>query len=79
MSWKCLFPMLALTGCVGELSSPGPANAPATTEAAAQPAALELRRLTRVELDNTLLTALKALGSTQTTFGEVSGEIAGLR
>ena len=26
-----------------------------------------------------LLTALKALGSTQTTFGEVSGEIAGLR
>ena len=26
-----------------------------------------------------LLTALRALGSTQTSFGEVSGEIAGLR
>ena len=26
-----------------------------------------------------LLTALRAIGSTQTTFGEVSGEIPGLR
>ena len=48
--------MLGLAACVGEispLSTAQPGDAPAPVEVA-QPASLELRRLTRVELDNTL-------------------------
>lgn len=76
MSWLRVIPLLALTGCVGELFTvgDGPSSTPKPAEVKPVPVAAELtlRRLTRVELDNSL--ARLTLDPSHRAFNGMPGE-----
>lgn len=75
MPWNRLLPLLALTGCVGDLFVVGsPAEPAAPEELKPVPVApvLALRRLTRVELDNSL--ARLTLDANHRAFQAMPGE-----
>lgn len=75
MAWLRLIPLLALTGCVGDLFTVAELTretAPEEVKPVPVPAAVALRRLTRVELDNSL--ARLTLDTSHRAFGLMPGE-----